>query len=287
MELEKTGKLIRERRAQLGMRQEDLAEKVHVSRSAVSKWERGVSFPDVEVLEPLASALEISVSDLLSGKVKEKTDEEPLKNLIAVQKEKNEKRRRRIRITLAVLGILFFVNFCRAASFMPKETSIRIYGGEEKTSDPDDPYTSEFAFYYEFTGVKYISVQVDGSGFGTLYRVRKPFWQYLPFDIGNYLLGNVKDSGKLKVVITKTGPADSEYGMYAAMYFEGTGERLDVSFIPETTASKFHLASLSQDGAELVFENEEGKEYTIRFAETTWTLENELDSLFPSRERFY
>ena len=43
------------------MTQAELAEKLHVTDKAVSRWERGVGFPDIATLEPLAAALEVSV----------------------------------------------------------------------------------------------------------------------------------------------------------------------------------------------------------------------------------
>jgi len=52
MDLKKTGALMKELKTAKGMTQEQLADAVHVSRAAVSKWERGLSFPDVELLEP-------------------------------------------------------------------------------------------------------------------------------------------------------------------------------------------------------------------------------------------
>ena len=68
MDAVKTGCLIAERRKQLNMTQKELAQKLHVSAQAVSKWERGLSFPDVSLLEPLAQQLDLTVSEVLSGK---------------------------------------------------------------------------------------------------------------------------------------------------------------------------------------------------------------------------
>ena len=62
-----TGAVIRRLRDANKMTQEELAEKIHVSSKAVSKWETGAGFPDVSLLEPLAEALGISVIELLSG----------------------------------------------------------------------------------------------------------------------------------------------------------------------------------------------------------------------------
>ena len=62
-----TGVVIKKLREDKKLTQEELAEKIFVSAKAVSKWETGRGFPDVSLLEPLASALGISVIELLSG----------------------------------------------------------------------------------------------------------------------------------------------------------------------------------------------------------------------------
>ena len=62
-----TGAVIRRLREKKKITQEELAEMIHVSGKAVSKWETGQGFPDISLLEPLAKALDISVIELLSG----------------------------------------------------------------------------------------------------------------------------------------------------------------------------------------------------------------------------
>ena len=62
-----TGAVIKRLRESKKMTQEDLADRIHVSSKAVSKWETGSGFPDISLLEPLAKALGISVIELLSG----------------------------------------------------------------------------------------------------------------------------------------------------------------------------------------------------------------------------
>lgn len=62
-----TGSVIRTLREGRKMTQEELAERLHVSSKAVSKWETGRGFPDISLLEALAKALDISVIELLSG----------------------------------------------------------------------------------------------------------------------------------------------------------------------------------------------------------------------------
>lgn len=62
-----TGAVIRRLREKKKITQEELAEMIHVSSKAVSKWETGRGLPDISLLEPLAQALDISVIELLSG----------------------------------------------------------------------------------------------------------------------------------------------------------------------------------------------------------------------------
>lgn len=60
----KLGQFICLRRKHLGMTQEQLAEKIHVSKSAVAKWESGGGIPDRDNLYRLADVLGVTVNDL-------------------------------------------------------------------------------------------------------------------------------------------------------------------------------------------------------------------------------
>ena len=62
-----TGAMIKRLREGRKMTQAQLAEKLHVSDKAVSKWETGRGYPDISLIEPLSSALGVSVLELLSG----------------------------------------------------------------------------------------------------------------------------------------------------------------------------------------------------------------------------
>lgn len=65
MNIEKFGPFLQSCRKRKQMTQGELAQKLHVTDKAVSRWERGVGFPDIKLLEPLAEALDISVAELL------------------------------------------------------------------------------------------------------------------------------------------------------------------------------------------------------------------------------
>lgn len=68
MENKKTfGAYILQRRRELGMTQKELAEKLYVTESAVSKWERGLSYPDITLLQNLCAVLQVTEHELLTG----------------------------------------------------------------------------------------------------------------------------------------------------------------------------------------------------------------------------
>ena len=66
MNKERLGRFIAENRKTLGMTQRELAEKLHITDKAVSKWERGLSYPDVTLLEPLAVVFGLNVEELVA-----------------------------------------------------------------------------------------------------------------------------------------------------------------------------------------------------------------------------
>lgn len=62
-----TGAAIKRFREKKNLTQSELAEIIAVSDKAVSRWETGRGYPDITLLEPLAAALGVSVTELLSG----------------------------------------------------------------------------------------------------------------------------------------------------------------------------------------------------------------------------
>ncbi len=74
MDIEKISNLIKTRRKEKGLTQEELAQKINVTEKAISRWETGRGTPDISLLVPLAEELDISVSELLKGKEDKKED---------------------------------------------------------------------------------------------------------------------------------------------------------------------------------------------------------------------
>lgn len=62
-----TGEIIKKLREKKNITQKELADKLYISDKTVSKWETGKGFPDISLLEPLASELGISIIELIGG----------------------------------------------------------------------------------------------------------------------------------------------------------------------------------------------------------------------------
>jgi len=61
------GAFIQKKRHEAGLTQRALAERLHVTESAVSKWERGVSYPDITLVPALCGALDVSERELITA----------------------------------------------------------------------------------------------------------------------------------------------------------------------------------------------------------------------------
>lgn len=66
----KVGNFIMQKRKALGMTQQQLADRLNVSFQAVSKWENGTTYPNIEILYDLAIALDVTVDEILVGSEK-------------------------------------------------------------------------------------------------------------------------------------------------------------------------------------------------------------------------
>ena len=87
------GNRLYELRKQKGLSQEELANRLEVTRQTVSKWEAGDSTPDMEKLAALGALFEISLDELVLGKVPATTqlDELGAKVMTPENKKKAQK----------------------------------------------------------------------------------------------------------------------------------------------------------------------------------------------------
>ena len=112
MDAAKTGALIAQARKEKDLTQGQLAQLLHVSVQAVSKWERGRNFPDLALLEPLAEALALTVSELLAGERGEPPQETAVREALRVGIQQLRRQVLRFRALLLCAGLVLAVFLC-------------------------------------------------------------------------------------------------------------------------------------------------------------------------------
>lgn len=114
MNTQKLGAFIAQLRKEKGLTQLQLAELLNVTDKAVSRWETGKNYPDIDMFEDLSKILEVSVSELLEGKRIDKenlltTSEEQTVKQIKKNKYYNKKYKALIGVVVAI--ILIFAGY--------------------------------------------------------------------------------------------------------------------------------------------------------------------------------
>lgn len=69
------GQRLKEHRKELGISQDELAERIFVSRQSISNWETGKTYPDIHTLLLLAETFNVSLDELIKGDVEEMKEE--------------------------------------------------------------------------------------------------------------------------------------------------------------------------------------------------------------------
>lgn len=119
MNANELGKFIATLRKEKQITQSELAKRLNITDKAVSRWERGIGFPDINTLEPLADVLGVSLTELLSCKKKDETEvtihdaDNSITASIDIAKYQRTMQRKKILtgLILSILGIALFV-FC-------------------------------------------------------------------------------------------------------------------------------------------------------------------------------
>lgn len=99
-----------------GYTQEELAIKINVVRQTVSKWEKGLSVPDADVLSQSAEVLEVSVSELLGAPIKQEDSKNEvaeqlakISEQLAIKNRRSKKIWKTIGTILMALVIVYFI----------------------------------------------------------------------------------------------------------------------------------------------------------------------------------
>lgn len=117
MDAEKIGQFIYKLRTDKNLTQSQLADNTHVTNKAISRWERGIGFPDISLLEPLSNELGVSILELLKGEKLNKNDYAAkddintlLKAIINIKKKSKKNNLILLSITtiIVIISIIYF-----------------------------------------------------------------------------------------------------------------------------------------------------------------------------------
>ena len=104
MDQTKIGKLIAKLRKEKGMTQRELGDKVGVGFKAVSKWERGITCPDISIINELSKILGITSDELLTGELSKEHQ---------INNQNNQKSNRKLFLIITtiilIIGIIFII----------------------------------------------------------------------------------------------------------------------------------------------------------------------------------
>lgn len=128
IDLNKTGKFIALIRKEKGLTQRELAEKLNLSEKTISKWERGVCFPDISLILPLCKCLEIDANELMTG---ERLQDKQYRinaenNLLKLMDKTSPKLKYTISTISAIVTILITLGLILLAGFVIEEVWIKI-----------------------------------------------------------------------------------------------------------------------------------------------------------------
>ena len=133
---------IKKLRTEQGLSQDELAERVHVVRQTVSKWERGTSVPDADSLVALARALGVSAAELLgeSAMVEKKPDDLAWETSLLDERIASESQRldRLVRaLKWALVGAAVMVLVFGLFIWLPNQQFSYTIWWDSVTDDPD------------------------------------------------------------------------------------------------------------------------------------------------------
>ena len=194
MNQEKIGKFIATLRKEKNLTQEELANKLSITKNAVSKWERGISLMDMSLLKPLCEILDISITELLNGErivnenLKDKTDD-LIKGTIDYTNKKIKKNKIK-NITFTIIGviiiscILYFgyklyllnkytlekpENVSEIVEGLKNQSEIKIY--KRTLNEEDYLVLSQFKIRNDFK--EYTKVETDNELMPEMYQLEK------------------------------------------------------------------------------------------------------------------
>lgn len=135
MENQKIGNFIKELRKEKNLTQKELADKLFITDRAVSKWERGLSCPDISLLDDLSNILGVSVIELLKGRRLDKDEVINNKELIESMNYANKNMKQKIKkisnlfctFIICFISLLLIINNVKSFIYTHREYKTEEY----------------------------------------------------------------------------------------------------------------------------------------------------------------
>ena len=125
-----------------GLTQDELAIRLNVVRQTISKWEKGLSVPDAEMLQKIAEVFEVNVSQLLGSPINQNENVDIIADQLSRINEqlvvKNNRSRKIWKTIGIILAIIIVVQLLKVA------LSFTAYESYEVNTDTYEEYVEEF-----------------------------------------------------------------------------------------------------------------------------------------------
>ena len=107
MNINKIGNIITEQRIAKNLTQEQLAEKLGVLRTTVSKWERGINTPDISLLQPLCQELDLTFTELINGEKNISNKDNTITAIDAINFYNKKTKNKYLIVSINIIFLLF------------------------------------------------------------------------------------------------------------------------------------------------------------------------------------
>ena len=120
MDLVKTGTFLKELRKEKNITQEQLADKMMVSRRTVSRWETGSNMPDLDILIDISEFYDVDLKEILNGERKtQEVDKEMMETVLQVAEYSNDDKEKLVkRVNLLFIVALAFLTVGMVTMFL-------------------------------------------------------------------------------------------------------------------------------------------------------------------------
>lgn len=164
------GKFIAGQRKQLSLTQKQFAEQLGVTDKAVSRWETGKGYPDIETVEAISIIFGVTVNDVLSGKIIVPEEKEKTADRIIIDTMKENRRvKKKWLCTLvfaAMLGVLLIGVLIPLLYFtlLPdlRDGNYIVYSDKYYKLADENSYPDSFVFYAQESGYEGKIIGRDG-----------------------------------------------------------------------------------------------------------------------------